>query len=53
MPWPSWPGTLRDLYQAALDEHWDTSTYEQVLAQEGLDSARFQDALNSIEEDDL
>ena len=28
------PDVLRGLYQAALDELWDTSAYQRVLAQE-------------------
>lgn len=31
------PDTLRELYQAAIDEHWDTSTCEASLAQERQD----------------
>lgn len=34
------PATLRGLYQAAVDQHWDTSAYDAVLEQEREDLAR-------------
>ena len=46
------PETLRSLYKTALSEHWDTSAYQRVLAQERIDRAQIQEALDSINGDD-
>jgi len=38
------PAALRELYQDAIDEYWDTSAYEAVLAQERADTGRLREA---------
>lgn len=38
------PATLRGLYQAAIDQHWDTSAYDAVLEQEHEDMDRLRRA---------
>jgi hypothetical protein len=44
------PATLRQLFTDAIGQHWDTSAYQAVLAQERLDRARLRTAAASVEE---
>lgn len=39
------PGDLRDLYQSAIDEFWDTSAYEAVLELEADERAELEDLI--------
>jgi hypothetical protein len=41
------PDDLRRLFQSAIDEFWDTSAYEEVLAQEQADLRRLHEAAGS------
>lgn len=45
------PDVLHDLYRQAIEEFWDTSTYEAVLAREATDVAALVAALDDIGED--
>jgi hypothetical protein len=46
------PDILRRLYQEAVDEVWDTSTYEEVLAREERERSGLEEVLDRYEADE-
>lgn len=43
------PDTLQAMFTAAIEEHWDTSTYERVLEREESQRERLRGILDAIE----
>ena len=45
------PDALRQLYQDAIDEHWDTSTYQSVRTQEDSERGELEAVLERFEDE--
>jgi hypothetical protein len=47
------PNVLRSLYQTGIDQYWDTSAYEAVLATEAAERQRLVQVCETFKADDV